>query len=148
MSIEIIKKLFITLCFTIIFFIFGFSLYMVKNNYSSVDGIVEQTNCTYNSDSKIYICDLTINYLIDGNKIVNRLVINSEKKYEIGDTIGIDYDKNNYLNISFKTEYKKFSIIFCLVGLIFLISYIYIYKEIRQDIFTKIDTIMNYISFL
>ncbi len=148
MSIEIIKKLFITLSFTIIFFIFAFSLYTVKSNYSSVDAIIEQSKCEQISNTTTYACDLTINYIIDGNKIVNRLLVNLPKKYNTGDTITIDYDTKNYLNISLKTEYKEFSFILSLSALIFLIIFTSTYKEIKLDIFEKIDKILEYISFL
>ena len=148
MSLDIIKNLFITISFAIILFMSASSFYMVRSNYSDVDGTIEQSNCIFTANSKLYSCDLTINYLVNGNKITNRIVINSEKKYKEGDIVSMEYDVNNYLNISFKTEYKQTALVSSVCGLIFLVTSIIIYDGIRQNIIQKINNILSYMSFL
>ena len=148
MSLDIIKNLFITISFTIILFISASSFYMVRSNYSDVDGTVEQSDCVSITNSKLYSCNLTVSYLVNKNKITNQIVINSEKKYKEGDIVSMEYDTNNYLNVSFKTEYKQTALVSSVCGLIFLIMSIIIYDGIRQNIIQKINNILNYMSFL
>lgn len=148
MSLDIIKNLFITISFAIILFMSTSSFYMVRSNYSDVDGTIEHSNCVSTANSKLYSCYLTINYLVNGNKITNRIVINSEKKYKEGDIVSMEYDVNNYLNISFKTEYKRTALVSSVCGLIFLVTSIIIYDGIRQNVIHKINNILSYMSFL
>ena len=147
MLFDIIKNLFITICFTIILFLSSSSFYMAKSNYLNIDGVIEQSKCALIANSKLYFCDLTVSYLLEGTKITNRLITNCEKIYKQGDTITIDYDRNNYLNISYKTDYKQTAFISSACGLIFLIISIYIYNKYTTNIIHKINNILGYISF-
>lgn len=134
MSLDIIKNLFITFCFTIILFVSASSIYLVKSNYYKTIGLIEESTCTSISNSNLYSCDLRISYIIKGNQITNQLVINSNIKYKVGDTINIEYDINNYLNISLQSEYKQIALISTVSGLIFMMITIILYNEIKKDI--------------
>ena len=147
MSIDIIQNLFIALSFAIMLFLSSSLFYTVRSNYASVDGTIEQSTCILFSNSKLYSCDLTVNYFVNGNKITNRLVINSEKMYKQGDSISIEYDVNNYLNISVKTEYKQIALSSSVCGIILLITSIIIYDKIEKSIMQKINNILSYVSF-
>ena len=134
MTLDIIKNLFFTFCFTIILFISASSIYLVRSNYYKTSGVIEESTCTLIPNSNLYACDLTISYLIKGNYITNQLVINSNIKYKVGDSIHIEYDINNYLNISLQSEYKQIALISTVSGLIFMIITIILYNEIKKDI--------------
>jgi len=148
MSLDIIKNLFITTCFTIILFISASSFYITRSNCLSVDASIEQLNCVPIANSNAYACELTLGYIVNGNKIRNHLVINSDKIYKQGDIVEIEYDTNNYLNVSLKTEYKQIALISCVSATVLLITSIIIYDGIRQNIIQKINNILSYISFL
>ena len=134
MFINIIKNLFITLCFSIILFISASSFYLARGNYYRTNGLIEESNCTPIPNSNLYFCDLTISYLVKGNKITNQLIINSNNLYKIGTNINIEYDVNNYLNISLCSDYKQIALLSSVSGLIFMIITIIIYNEIKKDI--------------
>jgi len=134
MSLDIIKNLFITFSFAIILFVSASSIYLVRSNYYKTVGLIEESTCTPIPNSNLYSCDLTISYIIKGNYITNQLVINSNIKYKVGDPIHIEYDTNNYLNISLQTEYKQIALISTVSGLIFIITTIILYNEIKKDI--------------
>jgi hypothetical protein len=86
--------------------------------------------------------------VVQGNSITNKLIINSDRVYKPIDVIDIEYDTNNYLNISLKTEYKQIALISTVCGLIFLITSMIMYNEMKQGIINKIDNILSYVSFL
>ena len=134
MSFDIIKNLFITLSFTIILFISSSSFYLAKSNYYRTNGIIEESKCTLIPNSNLYACDLTISYLVKGNKIINQLIINSNNPYKPGTNINIEYDVNNYLNISLQSEYKQIALLSSISGIIFMMTTIIIYNEIKNDI--------------
>ena len=78
MTLDIIKNLFFTFCFTIILFISASSIYLVRSNYYKTVGVIEESICTPIPNSNLYACDLTISYLIKGNYITNQLVKRSK----------------------------------------------------------------------
>lgn len=134
MALDIIKNLFITLCFSIILFASSSSIYLVRSNYHKTIGLIEQASCVFMPDSNLYACDLTISYMIDGTSIKNQLIINSTKSYKKADSIAMEYDLNNYLNISIQSEYKQIALLTSISGLVFLMTTIIIYNEIKKDI--------------
>lgn len=148
MSFDIIRNLFITLCFVIIFFMSASSLYIQRSNYSNTIATIENVSCVLIPNTNLYSCDLTINYAINNNKVSNQLIINSEQPYKKGDNVNIDYDINNYLNVSIKTEYKRIALISCVSAVVFLIVFISLYNQIRHEIIQKINNILSYTSFL
>ena len=135
MSLHIIKKLFITLSFTIIFLIFASSLYTYGNNYSSVDAIIYKSFYIPTKNKKMYTCYLFLEYSINGNKITNQIIVNSPKPYQIGDTLDIDYNTKNFLNISLKSQYREISLFLSISALIFLVIFIILFREVTQDIY-------------
>jgi hypothetical protein len=141
MSFDIIKNLFIALSFTIILFISGSSFYLARSNYYRTIGFIEESICTPITNSNLYSCVLTISYLVKGNKITNSIIINSNNPYKSGTDINIEYDVNNYLNISLQSEYKQIALLSTISGIIFMIITLYIYNEIKKDI----DELLSYI---
>ena len=134
MALDIIKKLFFTLCFSIILFASSSSIYLARSNYYITNGLIEEAKCNLIPNSNLYACDLTISYIVEGNSVTNQLIINSTKPYKKADNIGIEYDLNNYLNISLQTEYKRLALLTGLSGFIFLLTAIIFYNEIKKDI--------------
>lgn len=144
MSFDIIKNLFITLSFTIILFISGSSFYLVRSDYYRTNGFIEESTCTLIPNSNLYSCVLTISYFVKGNKITNRLIINSNNPYKPGTYINIEYDINNYLNISLQSEYKEIALLSGISGIIFMIITLYIHYKIKKDINEILSYIPNF----
>jgi hypothetical protein len=144
MPLDTVKNLFITLCFSIILFASGSSIYLVKSNYYKTTGLVEESKCIHIPKTNLYSCDLTISYSVAEDLVTNQLVINSDKPYKVGDKIDIEYDSGNYLNISTGTEYKQSGLLLSVSGLIFLIITIIIYNEIKKDISELLNFIPNF----
>jgi hypothetical protein len=144
MSFDIIKNLFITLSITIILFISASSFYLVRSNYHRTIGFIEESNCTPIPTSNSYSCILIISYLVKGNNITNRLIINSNNPYKPKTNINIEYDENNYLNISLQSEYKQIALLSGISGIIFMITTIIIYNEIKKDINELLSYIPNF----
>jgi hypothetical protein len=146
MSIYVIKNLFIIISFAIVLFLSASLFYIKKSDYLNVEAIVEQSKCVPVKNSKLYFCTLDVTYLIDGNKISNQLVINSNIIYKQSDNITLECDSNNYLNVSVKTKYKEIALCSCLFALIFLLYSIVIFNDIKQEIMDKVNNISSYIS--
>ena len=138
-----IIDLFLTLCFGIILLLSSSSFYLKTSNYNVVKATIEKADCTFISEKQLYQCDLTLNYMIDGMAISNQIIILSEQKYEEHDIIEIDYDINNFLNISKRNDYKLLSLISGLAGIIFLITFFLMYKSIKNGIDKEIEKIEN-----
>jgi hypothetical protein len=151
MTIDIIKNFFIFICFTVILFLSSSSFYLSRSNYVETNGIIEESKCTdiSSTQSKIYFCELTISYFVNEHKskVTTKLAINSNKIYNVGDNIKIEYDNFNYLNITIKTEYKSAALLSCILALLFLIYTAVIYQEIKDSIIKKINWLLNYVSF-
>lgn len=145
MSFEIIKNLLLTLCLGIIFLSSSIVLYLPKSSYIPVIAVTEQADCYKISDKEMYICTLKINYSIHDIIITNQLVVNSNKIYKEGDLIEIEYDENNFLNISLKTNYKIISYFSSISGLLLLLLFAYFYNETKNVIENKIENVLNFI---
>lgn len=145
MSFDFIKNLFLTLCFSIIFFMSSSSMFLIKSNYKTITATIEKADCKLINNTNVYFCDLNINYKIDNNLITNQLMTKSYKKYEDNDVIMIDYDTNNYLNISMETDYKQLSLISFLSGITFLITFFMIYTQIKKDINEEFNFIKSFL---
>ena len=145
MSFEIITKLLLTLCFGIILILSSFIFYLPKSNYKTIIAQIEKAECEFIVTEKIYLCNLTINYTIDDILITNEILIKSDVIYKDNDLIEIEYDKNNLLNISEKTHYKKISLLSGISGLILLLMFLFFYDEIKNNIFDDINKILSFI---
>ena len=84
----------------------GVGLYYVVNNPNKnsipVDATVTASNCTpyqmRNSSSTTYSCNLTISYPINGTSYSSNINTNNNINYNVGQTIKVRVDKNNYQN--------------------------------------------------
>ena len=146
MSFDNIKNLLIGICATIVLFLCASSLYIVRSNYKSTNANITEVNCIYDSKSKIYFCELTIEYFISNNKVTNKLIVGSQNKYVVGQIIEIEYDENNFIIISLKTQYRELSLFFSFCALALLIVTVGIYRDIKDDVISSIDKILSYIS--
>lgn len=145
MSFEIITKLLLTLCFGIILISSSFTFYLPKSNYKTIIAQIEKAECEFIPKERIYLCNLTINYSIDDILITNEILIKSDVIYKDNDLIEIEYDKNNLLNISEKTNYKKISLLSSISGLILLLMFLFFYDEIKNNIINDINIISSFI---
>lgn len=146
MSFENITKLLLTLCFGIILISSSFIFYLPKSNCSFIVAQIEKSECEFIPTERIYLCNLTINYMIDDILIRNELLIKSNIIYKDNDLIEIEYDNNNLLNISKKTNYKKISLLSGISGVILLLMFIYFYYEIKNNIIDEINKISSFIK--
>jgi hypothetical protein len=121
------------------------SFYLVKSNYNIVNATIEKADCALISDKQLYQCDLTLNYMIDGISISNQIIVFSDIKYEEYDTIEIEYDINNFLNISKRSDCKLLSLISGLSGIVLIFTFFLMYKDIKNNINKEIEKIMSYI---
>lgn len=145
MSFEIITKLLLTLCFGIILISSSFIFYLPKSNYKTIIAQIKKAECEFIPRERIYLCNLIINYTIDDILITNEILVKSEVIYKDNDLIEIEYDENNLLNISEKTNYKKISLLSSISGLILLLMFIFFYYEIKNNIFDEITKILSFI---
>jgi len=145
MSFEIITKLLLTLCFGIILISSSFIFYLPKSNYKTITAQIEKAECEFIPKKRIYVCNLNINYAIDDILIRNEILIKSDVIYKDNDLIEIEYDQNNYLNISQKTNYKIISLLSSISGLILLLMFLFFYDEIKNNIFDEINKISRFI---
>jgi hypothetical protein len=148
MNFDNIKILFLTLSLSVIFLLFASIFYINDSSYSKIQAIIEKSNCIFENKTKSYFCNLSITYSINENKISNNLIFNSKKSYSQGDKINIQYNKYNYLNIIYDTNYNFLPIISCICGILFVLLFIFTYSNIKFDILNKITNITDYFSFL
>lgn len=145
MSFEILINILLTLCFGVIFLSSSIIFYLPKSNYTSTIAKIDKVECYKIPNCELYSCNLTINYSVHGIIITNQLIAKSNKIYKEGDLIKIEYDENNFLNISLKTNYKMISYFLSISGLLLLLMFTYFYNETKNIIEKKIDNIINFI---
>jgi hypothetical protein len=146
MSLNNVKYLLLSISFSVILFVISSSLYLVRSNYNKTYAIIQKSNCYYSNKSNEYICDLTVVYQIDNDLIVNEIIIKSVKPYKIGEIIEIDYDVNNYYNISYETYYKKYALLTSLSGILLLFSAFYLFNEIKENTLDKINNLFDFFT--
>ena len=123
----------------------SFIFYLPKSNYKTIIAQIEKADCEFIAKKRIYVCNLNINYAIDDILIRNEILIKSNVIYKDNDLIEIEYDENNYLNISQKTNYKIISLLSSISGLILLVMFLFFYDEIKNNIFDEINKISSFI---
>lgn len=146
MALNNIEYLLLSLCTSVILFIIASSLYLTKSQYNKTNALIQKSNCHFSDKSNEYICDLTISYLIDNDIIINELIIKSIKPYNIGDIIKIDYDVNNYFNMSYETFYKKYALLSFFSAMILLLLAFFLMKEIKENLFNKIVGLFDFFT--
>ena len=132
--------------FSVILFISSSSLYLVRSNYNKTNALIQKSNCSYSPKSNEYICDLVISYEIDDDKIINQIIIKSSKRYKAGDIIEIEYDANNFFNVSHETFYKDYAILSSLSGIVLLLLAFHYVKEIKENTIDKINNLLSFIT--
>ena len=141
----IIVNIFIIIIFCCLFFCSASLLFLSNSNKVTKWAKIIDTKCL---GSNKQLCELSIRYNIEEIIIDNKLIGNFSNVLKPNDFILIDYDPNNYLNISLHYSTNSYSVILILMGLFGLLICTILYDHMYKNIDGKIHEYLGIFDFM